>query len=145
VPQHALESQASSHPNSVGSAEGIVADYTDIAVRGSVDNVRNLVTQAFAANGFQATWASATKGKAEKGSKGMNIAFGALAQYYAVEFEIFPAPDGSVLRLYQSVSGWWGGMWGRMKVKNQWKLLTGTLASWFQQQGVLVGVREAKA
>ena len=122
-----------------------MADYADIAVRGSVENVRNLVTQAFAANGFQVTWPSGMKGKAEKGSKGMNIAFGALAQYYAVDFEIFPAPDGSVLRLYQSVSGWWGGMWGRMKVKNQWKQLTGTLASWFQQQGVLVGVREAKA
>ncbi len=122
-----------------------MADYADIAVRGSVENVRNLVTQAFAANGFRVSWASAMKGKAEKGSKGMNIAFGALAQYYAVEFEIFSGPDGSVLRLYQSVSGWWGGMWGRMKVKDQWKLLTGTLASWFQQQGVLVGVREAKA
>ena len=122
-----------------------MADYTDIAVKGSVDNVRNLVTQVFAANGFQVSWAAATKGKAEKGSKGMNLAFGALAQYYAVDFEIFPSPDGAVLRLYQSVSGWWGGMWGRSKVKNQWKQLTGTLASWFQQQGVLVGVHEAKA
>src|SRR2546426_7604964 len=106
---------------------------------GSVENVRNLVTQAFAANGFQVTWASATKGKADKGSKGMNIAFGALAQYYAVEFEIFPAPDGSVLRLYQSVSGWWGGMWGRRKVKNQGKVLYGTPASGIQPQGGRVG------
>ena len=47
-----------------------MADYTDIAVKGSVDNVRNLVTQVFAANGFQVSWAAATKGKAEKGSKG---------------------------------------------------------------------------
>src|SRR5947209_19516395 len=115
-----------------------MADYADIAVRGSVENVRNLVTQAFAANGFQVTWASATKGKAEKGSKGMNIAFGALSQYYAVEFVIFQTPDGSVLRLYHSVSDWWGGLWGGMRVKNQWKLLTGTLESWLLQQGVLV-------
>src|SRR5712691_4965740 len=95
-PQHFVGSHKL-HPvsNPFVSAEGVMADYADIAVRGSVENVRNLVTQAFAANGFRVTWASATKGKAEKGSKGMNIAFGALAQYYAVEFEIFPAPDGS--------------------------------------------------
>jgi hypothetical protein len=121
-----------------------VTDYTDIAVRGALENVQNLVAHAFAANGFQVAWASATKGKAEKGKRGMNIAFGALAQYYAVEFEILPTPDGAVLRLFQSVSGWWGGIWGRMKVKEQWKQLTNTLAEWFQQQGVLMGVREAK-
>jgi hypothetical protein len=121
-----------------------MADYSDIAVRGSVDNVRNLVTQAFAANRFQVSWDSPTKGRAEKGSKGMNLAFGALAQYYAVEFEVFPGPDGAVLRLFQSVSGWWGGFWGRMKVKDQWKQLIHTMSSWFQQQGVLVGVREGK-
>jgi len=121
-----------------------MADYADIAVRGSVDNVRNLVTQAFAANNFQVSWESPPKGTAEKGSKGMNIALGALAQYYAVEFEVLPGPDGAVLRLFQSVSGWWGGMWGRMKVKDQWKQLTHTLSSWFQQQGVFVGVREGK-
>lgn len=69
-----------------------MADYADIAVRGSVDNVRNLVTQAFGANKFQVSWESSTKGKAEKGSKGMNIAFGALAQYYAAEFEVFRVP-----------------------------------------------------
>lgn len=87
-----------------------MADYADFAVQGSVDNVRNWVTQAFGANQFQVSWESPTQGKAEKGSKGMNIAFGALAQYYAVEFEVFPGPDSAVLRLFQSVSGWWGGV-----------------------------------
>ncbi|MGI0149954.1 MAG: hypothetical protein ACREDF_10560, partial [Thermoplasmata archaeon] len=94
------------------SVGGIIVDYADIAVRGSVDNIRNLVTHAFGANEFHVSWESPTKGKAEKGRKGMNIAFGALAQYYAVEFEVFPGPDGAVLRPYQSVSGWWSGMWG---------------------------------
>jgi hypothetical protein len=50
---------------------------TDIAVRGSIDNVRNLVQTAFGAQGFAVNWAGPMKGKAEKGSKGMNIAFGA--------------------------------------------------------------------
>lgn len=124
---------------------GIMTDYTDFAVKGSVDNVQNLVTQAFAASGFRVTWSSSTQGRAEKGSKGMNIALGALAQHYVIDFEIFPNPEGAALRLYQTVSGWWGGMWGRMKVKNQWKQLMDTLASWFQQQGVLIGVRQDKA
>lgn len=48
----------------------------------------------------------ADEGEGGKGSKEMNIAFGALAQYYAVEFEVFPGPDGAVRRLFQSVSGW---------------------------------------
>lgn len=62
-----------------------MADYPDIAVRGSVDNVRNLATQAFAADKFRVTWESQVKGKAERGSKGMNIAFGALAQHDAMD------------------------------------------------------------
>jgi hypothetical protein len=122
-----------------------MTDYTDFAVKGSADNARNLATQAFGANGFHVTWSSTTRGRAEKGSKGMNIAFGAFAQHYLVDFEIFPSPEGAALRLYQTVSGWWGGLWGRAKVKNQWNQLTGILASWFQQQGVLLGVREARA
>ena len=47
-----------------------MADYADIAVRGSVDNVRNLVTQAFGANKFQVSWESPTEGKAERAAKG---------------------------------------------------------------------------
>lgn len=103
------------------------------------------MTHAFDANAFHVTWETATRGKAEKGSKGMNLAFGALAQYYAVEFEVYPGPEGAVLRLFQSVSGWWGGVWGRSKVKNEWKHLIDTLSSWFRQQGVFMGVREGKA
>jgi len=121
--------------------EDMVA-YADIAVKGSVQNVQNLAQTAFAANGFTVKWQSPTKGKAEKGSKGLNIAFGALAQYYGVDFEIYPAQEAAVLRLHKSNSGLAGGVWGLMKVNKQFDELSDTIAAWFQQQGVLQGVQK---
>ena len=66
-----------------------MAGYADNAVRGSVENIRNLVTQGFGER-VPSIVGVADEGDAEKGSKGMNIGFGALVQYYAVEFEVFP-------------------------------------------------------
>ncbi len=83
--------------------------YTDIAVKSSVENVQNLVQTAFASSGFKVAWENATRGKAEKGSKGMNIAFGALAQYFGIDFEIFPRrtprPCGSTRRTRAGPAG----------------------------------------
>ncbi len=117
-----------------------MASFADIVVKGSVANVQNLVQTAFTANGFTVKWASATKGKAEKGSKGLNFALGALAQYYGVDFEIFPAQNAATLRLLKSNTGLMGGVAGMMAVNSKFKDLTETLTSWFQQQGVLQGV-----
>jgi hypothetical protein len=111
-------------------------------VKGSVDNVQNLAQTAFAANEFTVKWEGPTKGKAEKGSKGMNFALGALAQYYAVDFEIFPSQDAAVLRLHKANTGLAGGIWGVMKVSKQFNELADTIAAWFQQQGVLQGVQK---
>jgi len=121
-----------------------MTSYADIVVKGSVENVQNLVTHAFAASGFAVKWAAPTKGKAEKGSKGANIALGALAQYYAVEFEIHPANEGATLRLLKASSGMWGGAWGMHKTNKQFDQLSKTLEAWFQQQGVLQGVGKPK-
>ncbi|HYM39601.1 MAG TPA: hypothetical protein VEY12_05585 [Thermoplasmata archaeon] len=121
-----------------------MTNYADIAVRGSVQNVQQLVQGAFVANRFAVSWAGALKGKAEKGSRGMNLALGALAQYYAVDFEIYPGPDSAVLRLYQANSGWAGGMIGAHRVKKQFEELHNLLVTWFQQQGVLTGSVKAK-
>ncbi|TLZ77774.1 MAG: hypothetical protein E6K08_02670 [Methanobacteriota archaeon] len=113
--------------------------YTDIQVKGSVENVQNLVQHAFGANGFQVKWDGPTKGKAEKGSKGANLMLGALSQYYGVDFEIAPNPNGAILRLVKSNTGWAGGYLGARKVEKQFQQLGDTLAAWFQQQGVLLG------
>ena len=120
----------------------VMVSYADIAVKGSVQNVQNLAQTAFASNGFTVKWENPTKGKAEKGSKGMNIAFGALSQYYGVEFEIFPGQDAAVLRLVKANTGLAGGVWGVMKVSKQFNELADTIAAWFQQQGVLQGVNK---
>jgi len=119
-----------------------VVTYTDIGVKGAVQNVQNLVQQAFAANGFQVRWDSAVKGKAEKGGKGMNIAFGALAQYFGIDFEIYPQQDAATLRLIKENTGWAGGAIGAMRVSKQFDQISDTLAAWFQSQGVLQGVRK---
>jgi len=119
-----------------------MVEYTDIQVRGSVENVQKLVQNAFVANEFAVQWAGPTKGKAEKGSRGANLMLGALAQYYAVDFEIHPDQSGAILRLHKGNSGLAGGLWGMSKVKKQFNQLGDTLASWFQQQGVLVAVKK---
>ncbi len=121
-----------------------MTNYSDVVVRSSVENVQNLVNHAFGANGFKVGWADATKGKAEKGSKGMNLAFGVFAQYYGIDFEILPAQDNVILRLYQANSGYAGGLLGASKVRKQFDNVTQTLAHWFQQQGVLVGAEKRK-
>jgi hypothetical protein len=119
-----------------------VVSYADIVVRGSVANVQNLVQTAFAANGFSVKWAGPTRGKAEKGSKGLNIAFGALAQYYGVDFEIYPAQDAATLRLQKSNTGLAGSLVGVALVNKKFNDLADTMASWFQQQGVLQAVQK---
>ncbi len=118
-----------------------MTNYADIAVVGSVQNVQNLVQAAFAAHKFRVGWASATKGKAEKGSRGANLALGALAQYYAVDFEIYPGGQGATLRLFQANSGWAGGAIGAHRVRKQFDELYGLLTTWFRSQGVLAGAK----
>lgn len=113
--------------------------YYDLYVKGSVENVQQIVHNAFQANGFAVNWAGPTKGKAEKGSKGANLMLGALAQYYGVEFEIAPNPNGAALRLLKSNSGWAGGYLGARKVEKQFLALGDQLAAWFQSQGVFLG------
>lgn len=119
-----------------------MAKYSDLLVKGSVDNIRNLAQQAFASNGFDVKWESQMKGRAEKGSKGANIALGVLAQHYAVDFEIAQVAEGATLRLVKTGSGMAGGLLGMRKVNKQFDLLSDTLASWFTQQGLLVGVKK---
>lgn len=116
--------------------------YADIAVRGSVQSVQQLVQGGFTAHGFRVQWQGLTKGKAEKGSKGKNIALGALAQYYAVEFEILAGNGVATLRLHKANSGWMGGYLGARSVEHQFTQLCETLSSWFQQQGSLVGMQK---
>jgi hypothetical protein len=106
-----------------------------------VDNIRNLTQQAFATNGFDVKWQSQTRGRAEKGSKGANIALRVLAQHYPVDFEILTATDGGTSRLVKTGSSMAGGLLGMRKVNKLFDLLSDTLASWFPQQGPLIEIK----
>src|SRR2546428_6676975 len=113
--------------------------YTDIQVKGAFVNLQNLVQDAVGSNGFKVQWDGPTKGKAEKGSKGANLMLGALSQYYGVDFEIAPNPNGAVLRLVKSNTGWAGGYLGARKVEKQFQQLRDTPAAWVQHQGPPLG------
>ena len=119
-----------------------MANYADIAVKGSVENIQNLALQAFTSNGFTIQWDGPTKGKAEKGSKGANILLGAMAQHHTVTFEIYTATEGGTLRLIKVGSGAAGGLLGMRKVNKQFDQLTDMLSTWFKQQGLLLNVKK---
>jgi hypothetical protein len=123
-----------------GSNLGIA--YTDLAVRGSIDNVRDLVQTAFGAQGFEVDWMGPTQGKADRGGRGMSIALGALAQYFGVGFQIAPTRDGAVVRLIKSDTGWSGGYLAARKVKKKVDEVSDLLASWFHEKGVFLGQRK---
>ncbi len=119
-----------------------MAKYADLAVKGNLENIRNLTQQAFVANGFEVKWESQVKGRAESGSKGANIMLGALATHHVVDFEIYQAQEGGTLRLIKSGSGASGGLLGMRSANKKFDQLSDTLAAWFTQQGVLIGVRK---
>jgi hypothetical protein len=93
-------------------------------------------------SGFNVNMIDATKGRAEKGSKGANVFLGAMATHHVVDFEILPATQGVTLRLTKTGSGASGGLLGMRKANKEFEKLTDTLASWFKEQGVLNDVRK---
>lgn len=119
-----------------------LAKYSDIAVRGSVENIQNLVLQAFTSNGFTIKWDGPTRGWAEKGSTGANILLGAAATRHEAYFEIYPANEGGTLRLIKMGSGLFGGLLGVRSANKQFEKLTDTLSGWFGHQGLLLGVKK---
>ena len=118
-----------------------MTSYSEISVKGPVDNIQNQVQQAFFSNGFNVKWESPTKGKAEKGSTVANLAVGALAQHYSVDFEILPTVEGGILRLHKGNTGMMGGLIGVERVNKEFNLMSDTMVSWFAQQGLLINVK----
>lgn len=116
-------------------------DYTDIYVNAPIQNVQQMVQQVFHQNGFKIDWKGQYAGKAKKGSKGANVALGALASYYEIDFKIFAMKDQSVaVRLVKATSGLlFGGVVGAMKVKKQYKAVVDMLSNYFRSQGSLKG------
>ena len=115
-----------------------MTDFADIGVSAPVNMIQNYVNQAFVANGFSVVWADQLRGKAEKGSKAANFLGGSLAQYYAVDFQIYPSGAGATLRLMKGNTGLMGGLWGMHKVEKQFNQLVDTLTAWFMSQKLLM-------
>lgn len=82
------------------------------------------------------------QGYGRAGQQGANLLLGALSQYYRVDFEVYPMASGATLRLLKGNTGMAGGLLGMSKVNKQFVQLSDTLASWFNQQGVLEGVKK---
>lgn len=114
--------------------------YTDIYVTAPIQSVQQMVQQVFHQNGFTVEWHSQYAGKAHKGSRGMNVAFGAIAQYYEIDFQLFSMPDNTVaVRLLKSTSGWWGGVIGASMVEKRYNEVVGMLSNYFYSQGMYKG------
>jgi hypothetical protein len=118
-----------------------MTNYSEIFVKGPVETIQDLVQQAFLSNGFNVKWDGPGKGKAEKGSSVANLAVGALAQHYEVDFEILPTSEGGILRLHKGNKGLMGGLIGMEKVNKEFSLISDTMVSWFAQQGLLINVK----
>ncbi len=117
-----------------------MVEYTDIFVSSPIENVKETVQQVFQQNGFKVQWSSEYDGKATRGSKGKGIAFGALAQYHEIDFNILTAPDKTAtVRLIRSTSGLTGGLLGRRKVKKQYKKMVEMLSDHFSSIGTYKG------
>jgi hypothetical protein len=114
--------------------------YTDILVRSSVQNVQNLVQQVFYQNGFKVNWQSGLVGKATKGDQGTNVLLGGFAQYFEIDFQIWPMENQTVaVRIMKSNIGVMGGLWGAHQVETKYKEIVDMLSNYFYSQGVYVG------
>ncbi len=117
--------------------------YADISFKAPPSEIQSLVQNAFGMSGFEVKMVTATAGRAEKGSKGANVLLGALATHHVIDFEVFPSPQGGILRLVKTGSGASGGFLGMRKANKEFEKLTEVLASWFKNQGFLLDVKKA--
>ncbi len=78
-------------------------------------------------------------GKACRGNKVLYAVFGALAQYFEVQFQFRALGDGqTALRLYRSVSGFMGGLIGAHRVRKSFRETVTLIEHFFAGRGELV-------
>lgn len=123
----------------MGGARGLA--FVDFLVSMPVEHLQSVLVQAFWANGFQVGWHGPWAGKAQKGSLAANVVAGALAQYYAVEFQVFPGSWGSTLRIVKGNTGLFGGIIGYAMVDSKFAEVANGLQAWFHSNRVLAGVQ----
>jgi hypothetical protein len=108
--------------------------YTDILVEKPIQNAKQTIQRIFEQKGFKVEWNDQYSGKATRGSKGMNIAFGAFAQHYVIDFQVTPSSDQvTAIRLIRSSSGWWGSVAGAYKTEKQYKKIVDMVSNQFEK------------
>jgi hypothetical protein len=113
---------------------GIEVKHTDILVKESMQDVKQAVQQIFEQNGFKVEWKEQYSGKATRGSKGLNIALGAFAQHYAIDFQIIPWSDEvTAIRLVKSSTGLWGSAAGVYKTAKQYEKIVDLVSNQFEK------------
>ena len=114
--------------------------YVDIFIDGKIHLAKQTTQEVFLKNGFRVQWLNEHSGRAKKGNAGLAFAFGAIAQSYTIDFQIFTMPEGnSGVRLFKSSDGWQGGVWGSVKTKRQYFEIVNMLAYDFDQRGIYKG------
>lgn len=90
----------------------------DMVLGGDPGAHRHSLDQLLRANGWTTNWTSEWSGLATKGSKVMNVLFGAFAQYHEMQFQFSTNPDGSTnLHVFRVGDGCVGGLLGMHKAK----------------------------
>ena len=111
--------------------------YYDIFLSGTMDSVRQATETNFNKNKFDVKWNGSYSGRASKGSKAANVALGALAQYYQIDFKIFLMPNKDiVVRLIKTESGAWGSVAGMAMAAKKFTKIIESMTSNFQRMGI---------
>jgi hypothetical protein len=114
--------------------------YVDIFLSGSLESVKNSTQIVFNQNKFDVRWETSFAGKASKGSKAANVALGAAAQYYQIDFKIFTMPNKDIaLRLIQAEKGAWGGLLGMSMEEKKFRKMIDAIMGNFSSMGIYKG------
>ena len=128
--------QVQAHPDESISSK----QFVDIFVDGKLHLVKQMTQDVFYKYGFRVEWFNEHSGRAKKGNAGLTFAFGAIAQAYTIDFQVFTMPDGkSGVRLFKTSSGWSGGAWGSLKTQKQYYGIVGMLSNDFNERGLYKG------
>ena len=115
-------------------------------VRVPPDQARAVAVEEFSRLGFRTGFTDPWHGVAERGSRGKNIAFGAMAQYFRIDVHVLTGPNGeTVIRLLRAKIGYWtgGGLVGKSRTATTFRQVVYDLEQGFAQRGLLLGMSKS--
>lgn len=112
-------------------------------IRGTPQQVQQLLGQALQARGYRLTVQPNGGALAERGSKVGNFFGGVFAQYFAFNVSVVAVQGGTQVAIEKGNSGLMGGIAGAIRVKNEFDRFTTDLGNHLQGMGVLTGFQRA--